>query len=286
MIVIKQRFLTTLLMISFSITSVVAEELVVPEKNLKLSDFKYNMSDDLVKSMEWAYKGSYKQFHGTQNLVFASIAVLSSLYFIKNDERISKKTVNKNKNKNEKVLRIISDSSIFFNTPIMPALFYAYGVSNKDSKMVRFSQEYLAALTLSLLETAVISAIPVHQRPDQKNLSFWEKAFRGQSSFPSGHVVGYTVFGLKSLQFYGPHYALIPLSFAVATGFERVLAEKHFISDVVASGFISLLASEGVRYASGYNKNHPVFDWIFKSQFTLQLIRQNGIPGLLTSFTF
>jgi membrane-associated phospholipid phosphatase len=253
-------------------------------KDLSISDFKYSIKEDFLDTLEWTYKGSYKQFQQTQNLIFAGVAVLSTLYFIKNDERISKKSVKKNKN--EKVFRLISDSSILFNTPIVPIIFYGIGVSNEDSHMVRFSKEYFSALTLSLLETAVISAIPVHQRPDQKELSFWETAFRGQSSFPSGHVVGYSILGLKTLQFYGPYYAIAPFAFAAATGFERVHSEKHFISDIVASGFISLLASEGVRYASGYNKNHPIYEWIFNHDFAIDYIRKDKTPGLLASFSF
>lgn len=253
-------------------------------EQLKLKDFSYSISGDLIESMKWAYQGSYKQFQGTQNLVLTGLAVLSTAYFIHNDERISKNTTKKNSN--ESLLRFISDSSILFNTPIIPMMFYGVGVSNKNEKMVRFSKEYLAALTLTLLETGVVSMIPVHQRPDQKELSFWETAFRGQSSFPSGHVVGYSVLGMKTFQFYGPLLSIVPFALAAATGFERVHAEKHFMSDVVASGAMSLLASEGVRYASNYNNNHPVYQWIFKHNFSLNYIRSYDIPGLLLSFTY
>lgn len=240
--------------------------------------------DDFIESLEWSYQGSYKQFQRTQNLVFAGAALLSTMYFIKNDERISQKSVNKKKN--EKIFRIVSDSSIFFNTPIMPFIFYSIGVSNNDQHMVQFSKEYFSALVLSLLETAIISTIPVHQRPDQKELSFWEKAFRGQSSFPSGHVVGYSILGFKTLQFYGPSYAIAPLALAAMTGFERVHGEKHFVSDVIASGFISLLASEGVRYSAGYQKNHRIYEWIFNHEFSLNYIRKGEVPGLAVSFKY
>lgn len=245
---------------------------------------RFDAKEDLIDSLEWAWKGSYKQFHGTQNKVFATLALLSTTYFIFNDKRISKKIAKQNKD--EKIFRLISDVSIFFNTPILPMSFYIWGRQRSDDKMVRFSKEYLATLTLALLETAAISMVPVHQRPDQKELSFWEKAFRGQSSFPSGHVVGFTVLGMKSLQFYGPQYAIAPFILAAATGWERVRGEKHFASDIVASGFISLLASEGVRYASDYDQNHPIYDWIFKHDFSLNYIRRNEAPGMSVSFSY
>ncbi|MBI2520723.1 MAG: phosphatase PAP2 family protein [Bdellovibrio sp.] len=254
------------------------------EKNEDLSKLKFDAKDDFLQSMKWAYQGSYLQFSSTQNLVFTAVAIGAIGYFIYNDKMISEKAVRENKN--EGFIRLVSKSSIFFNTPVLPMAFYYWGRNHQDAKMVRFSQEYLAALFLTLAETAAISIIPVHQRPDNKDLSFIETAFRGQSSFPSGHVVGYTVLGFKSLQFYGPEYALLPLGLAVATAFERVHSEKHYASDVIASSFIALLASEGVRYASNYDKNHPIYEWIFKHEFTLQYIRSHQVPGLQASVTF
>lgn len=275
--------ISLLLMMTLVFIPLMAFE-VEKEAAITPADLKFNARDDFLKSMEWAYKGSYKQFERTQNLLFFGIAALSTIYFIRNDDRLS--ALSSKRNKNEKLLRNISDASIFFNTPILPAVFYSIGVSNKDEKMVRFSQEYLAALTLTLVETAAISIIPVHQRPDGKELSFWEKAFRGQSSFPSGHVVGYAILASKSFQFYGPHYGLIPLGLTLAVAYERVHSEKHFASDVVASGFLSFLASEGVRYASDYKGNHPIYEWFFNHDFSMDYIRKDNIPGLRFSFTY
>lgn len=252
--------------------------------DLKLEDFKYNVKDDAYEVLKWSYQGAYKQFSGTQNLLLTGLAILSTSYFIKNDKEISDNVVKKHSN--EKVLRFISDSSIIFNTPLIPLAFYGAGVVRKDKKMMSFAKEYMASMTLALFETGVISMIPVHQRPDQKELTVWETAFRGQSSFPSGHVVGYTILGFKAFQYYGVFAAAIPLGLAFATGFERVHAEKHFISDVVASGAISFLASEGVRYAANFDDNHPLYEWIFNHDFTINYTRNYGVPGMMMSFTY
>ncbi|MEK6626780.1 MAG: phosphatase PAP2 family protein [Bdellovibrionota bacterium] len=279
------KVILSLALILFGISAFGVETAVEPvEKSEDLSKLKFDAKDDFLQSMKWAYQASYKQFSGTQNLIFAAIAVAATGYFIHNDERVSQKAVRKHKN--ERFFRFVSDSSIFFNTPILPMTFYYWGRTHQDVKTVRFSQEYLSALTLAMVESLAISIIPVHQRPDKKDLSFWETAFRGQSSFPSGHVIGYTVLGFKSLQFYGPQYALVPMTLAVATAFERVHSEKHYASDVIASAFISLLASEGVRYASNYDKNHPIYEWIFKHDFKISYIRKDEIPGLQTSLNF
>ncbi len=277
--------LVLLFFFSFFLFSSFAKERALKEKEeIKISDFEINVLTDFLDSMNWAYRGSMMQFQNTENLVFSSFSLLSTLYFIKNDKRISSRAVKKKKN--EKLIKLISDSSIFFNTPVMPMLFYGVGASRKDQKMLTFSKEYFSAMTLALLETGLISAIPVHQRPDTKKLSFWEKAFRGQSSFPSGHVIGYSILGFKLFQFYGPRYAILPFALAFTTGFERVHAEKHFISDVVASGFISFLASQGVAYASASDKHHALYKWIFAHNFSLKYMRKKNTPGLITSFSF
>jgi hypothetical protein len=266
------------------ILSVHAEDKVEPESLPPVEELRYDAKEDLIDSLEWAWKGSYKQFETTQNKIFFGLAIVASIYFIDNDERISQNIVKKNKN--EKVLRAISDASIFFNTPIVPIAFYSWGRSHSDNKMIQFSKEYLAAQVLTLVESAAISLVPVHQRPDQKELSFWEKAFRGQSSFPSGHVVGYSVLAHKSFQFYGPLASILPTTLAVATAYERVHGEKHYISDVVASGFLSFLACEGVSVATGYKRHHPVYKWIFDHDFSLDYIRKDDIPGMRVSFSW
>ena len=74
------KFLVTLFFLSFSTTSYSIEE------KLKLEDIRYSVKDDFFESIEWAYKGSYKQFQGTQNLIFAGLAVASTLYFLDNDD--------------------------------------------------------------------------------------------------------------------------------------------------------------------------------------------------------
>jgi membrane-associated phospholipid phosphatase len=267
----------------FTLTNAFSQDEATKESP-QVEELRYNFKEDFGDTLEWAWKGSYKQFEGTQNLIFFGLAIASTAYFIENDKRISKKFVRKNKN--EKALRAVSDASIFFNTPLLPLTFYAWGRSRLDNKMVQFSKEYFAAQALVLLETAAISMIPVHQRPDQKELSFWEKAFRGQSSFPSGHVVGYSVLAHKSFQFYGPIYSILPSALAIATAFERVHGEKHYISDVIASGFLSFLACEGVRIAAGYEKNHPVYQWIFEHDFSLDYIRKDDASGMQVSFSW
>ena len=240
--------------------------------------------DDTAKTFEYMGRGAYLQFTGMQNLIMWGIAAGSVAYYLHNDKRILKATLKKRDVSG--VGRTVSDMGIFFNTPIIPMLFYGKARLAGDEKMIRFAQEYLATLGLSLIECTLISAIPMHERPDSSNTDFWEEKFRQQSSFPSGHVVGYLALGVKAFQFYGPLASALPFSLAAITAYERVRTEKHYASDVIASGFITLLASEGVRMASSYQKNHPLYKWIYEHNFNIEYIRQQSIPGLLISFAF
>ena len=224
------------------------------------------------------------QFQGTQNLVMWAIATGSVLYYLHNDERILKHTLTE---RNITGLhRTVSDAGVFFNTPAMPMLFYGFGRYQQNDKMIRFSQEYLATLGISLIEGSLISMLPMHERPNTTDTNFWEENFRHQSSFPSGHVIGYMALACKSFQFYGPLAATLPFSLAVITAYERVRTEKHYTSDVIASGFLTLLASEGVRMASNYPHYHPLYQWIFIHNFQANYIKHHDIPGLLLSFRF
>ena len=180
----------------------------------------------------------------------------------------------------------MSDIGIAFNSPLISGSFYYLGRRNDDEKMIRFSQELFATTALSLLETAAISAIPFHKRPDSSKLSFIEKSVRGTSSFPSGHVIGYAALTFKAFQFYGLKAAIIPGVLTAISAFERIHTEKHFASDVVASTFITLLASEGVRAASNFTGNNSLYKKLFLHEFKMGMIRKDTAPGLLISFKY
>ena len=254
------------------------------ENTGSVKELKYELKKDFLDSLQWAYQGSYRQFQGWQNLILWAGAIATTGYFLDHDKRISNNLVQKNDNVH--LAEFVGKGSALFNTPLFALGMYYWGRSRKDDKMVQFSKEYFSALVLALVETNLIAIIPVHDRPDQKELSFWEKVVRGQSSFPSGHTIGYAVLGFKTLQFYGPLMALLPLTFTALTGFERVHSRKHYISDIVGATFISFMASEGVRYATGYKNNHPFYKWVFEHDVALNFIRKDQAPGLMFSFSY
>lgn len=252
--------------------------------NLFATENEYDFSDDFKTSLNYAYDGIGLQFSTGQGFLAALIATASTFYFVKNDDQISKKAVERESSGN--ILTIISDSAVFFNTPVLPSALWLQAKRTQDDKLRRFAMEFFATGILAMGETVVISAIPVHQRPSGDDLSPVETWFRGRSSFPSGHVIGFAALGFKTLQFYGPLYSIVPLGLAGVTAYERVHSEKHFASDVIASGFITLMASEGVRLASKYEHNHPLYKLIFDYDFRAGYIYDKDSRGVQVSWSY
>ena len=217
--------------------------------------------DGLKSSLTYFVEGSYMQFTAKNNLYYAAAAAPSLWYSFKEDDRIS---ANERKKHIPKYMKISSDLAPVLSFPIIPMSFFYYGVKTDNSKSVQFAKETFAAMYLALLESAAISVIDVHERPDKRGLSKWETNFRGDSSFPSGHVVPYAVLALKTLQFYGPYYAIAPTALLLATSVQRVRDGKHYLSDVVGGIFLSAFAAEGVRKAANYQDTNVVYKVLFE----------------------
>ena len=133
----------------------------------------------------------------------------------------------------------------------------------------------------------MISLVHVHDRPVENGVGFWETAFRGDSSFPSGHIIPYAALFFKTLQFYGPYWSVIPGALTVISGQQRVEDGKHYLSDVVGAVFLTAFASEGVRQAAGYADNHPFYQRHFEDKdVQVGLIHHRGHfgPRIVWSF--
>lgn len=250
----------------------------------KNESFQHNLKDDFFTSLDYLKRASYLQFQGTSNWIIlgGTVAVMIPLW--NSDKKISK---NQSAKKDYGYEKVVADVGILANFPVVPALAYYVGRSNQDEKMIKYSQEYFAALNLALIEAAVISFVPMHPRPTEKeNLTFWEKNFRYESSFPSGHTVGWSVMTFKTFQYYGPIYAAVPAGLAYISSMERVKTDKHYVTDVIGSSIVALLASEGTRMAGANKDNHKIYKWIFEHDLKVGFLsdRQNYIATLCGTF--
>lgn len=232
--------------------------------------------EDLKKGVTLLLQGSKEQFTTKSNAYYLGAAIPSLLYSFNNDDRLSLNARSKNI---PNYINIAGDLGVIFSFPVAPLSFYYLGRSSQDDHMMQFSVEFIAAMYLALAESSILSYIPIHDRPVTTGLSKWETDFRGGSSWPSGHIIPFASLFFKTLQFYGPVWSIGPAILTVLTSVQRVRDGKHHVSDVVGAFFISAFASEGVRQAAGYNKNHPIYKWIFENDASLGLVRKGDAIG-------
>lgn len=237
--------------------------------------------EGLKKSFTYLYQGSYLQFQEKNNLYSAAAAAPLLWYSFDQDKRISDHARTKSI---PKVVQLSSDLAPVLGFPLISFATFTYGIKKDDQKMVQFAQEYFGAMYLAFLESAAISYIKIHRRPSESNLAKIETQFRGDSSFPSGHVIPYAALALKTFQFYGPLAAAAPTALFYLTSVQRIRDGKHYLSDVVGGFFLSVWASEGVRRAGQFADNHPAYKFLFERNATLGIIEHEGAIGPRISF--
>jgi len=237
--------------------------------------------DGLKKSFTYLYQGSYMQFQEKNNLYYAAAAAPALWYSFDQDKRISD---NARMKSIPKAMQISSDLAPVLGFPLISFAAFSYGVKTDNPKMVQFAEEYFGAMYIAFLESAAISYIQVHKRPSEKNLAPIETRLRGDSSFPSGHIIPYATLALKTFQFYGPYAAVGPTALFVLTSMQRVRDGKHYLSDIVGGFFLSAWASEGVRRAGNYSENHPAYKFFFERNVAFGIIEHEGTIGPRLTF--
>lgn len=239
--------------------------------------------EDLKTSFSYLAHGSYLQFTQKQNLYYLGAAAPSLWYSFDQDDRISALARRKRMPRH---VDITGDLGVFLSFPVAPAGIYLWARSKENTHAMQFVLETLATTYLSLAESGILSFIDIHERPDTSNLSKWETNFRGDSSFPSGHMIPYAALTFKTFQFYGPYWAIAPMVLTVWASQQRLIDGKHYLSDVVGSFFLTAMASEGVRAAAGYSKNHPIYKWLFERNFQVGVLRHEQAIGPMVSLEF
>lgn len=232
--------------------------------------------EGLKSSLTYLYRGSYLQFKAKNNLYVAAAAAPTLWYSFEEDKRLTFHSMTKSV---PKYMQISSDLAPVISFPIIPLAFFTYGLKKDDSTAMQFAKETFATMYLALIESAALSVIDIHERPKKDKLSKWETNFRGDSSFPSGHVIPYAALTLKTLQFYGPYYAAVPGALFLATSLQRVRDGKHYFSDVVGGFFLTAFASEGVREAAKSDHTSSVYRSLFENNFTIGYIEHEGVIG-------
>lgn len=238
---------------------------------------------DFKETLDYAWRAFYTQFTLKSNLDWAGLGVPATWYAFEHDERIKGRYGG---GEIPNIIDHVGDAGVLLNFPFLSLGLYAGGIAGDNEHKVQFAKEYFAAMYLALLESGALSYVHVHARPSSENVSFWEREFRGKSSWPSGHTVPYATLFFKTLQFYGPKWAALPFALTVLASIQRIKDQKHWLSDVTASFFLCAFASEGVRAVAGYKKNHPFYRRLFERNVRIGLFRSRNAIGPLVSWNF
>ena len=281
----KLKFISTVLFIAISSFNLsrANDDIVLPQENKTTSGEGIDYWGDFKESISLLVEGSYTQFTTRNNAYYAAGGVPLVWYSFEEKRRIQSRYGG---TEIANIIDHVGDAGVAFNFPIIHFGFYYYGKKSGNNHHVQFAKEYFAAMYLTLIESGLLSYVDVHQRPVTGDESFWEKEFRGKSSWPSGHVVPYMTLFFKTLQFYGPAWSIAPLAMSVMASMQRVQDNKHWLPDVTASLVLSAWASEGVRKAAGYDKNDPVYKWMFEHDVALGIEQYQGAIGPRFSFSY
>ena len=143
----------------------------------------------------------------------------------------------------ESWIRITNRFGGGMNPPLIVIFFLVAGIAYRHSRWI-FYAVAMAAAGLSAGVIAHIFKIIVGRTRPELWLGPFHFAHAGANSFPSGHTVG--AFALAGvLIFVSPSRTLRIAAFllAAAVGVSRVIAFRHWPSDVLASALIGLLAA-------------------------------------------
>lgn len=131
---------------------------------------------------------------------------------------------------------------IFFPSVLAPFFcmpFFALGMYLVGYQS--FAKSVFICQSVALILSGIMSFIPFHERPSKDNLTFWDTRFRGPSSFPSGHVIPYTVLTYYSFKHFGVLIALLFFIFLACTIYERLIRKRHYLIDILGGVLLSFI---------------------------------------------
>lgn len=251
--------------------------------NEQRSSPQFELWSDIGTTLNLAWRGSYEQFQSKTSYAYLGTGSVFLAHAIDRDDEI---IAHYGRNEKNTPMEILDALGVIGGSPIWPAIFYIYGRNNADEKLLRFTMESVAAIFLAQMETVAFSFMDIHERPSKDSLSKWETSFRGDSSFPSGHVIPWYIMGLKTMQFYGPAMSSIPFIVGLGISYERIQSRKHYWSDIIGSMILSGMASEGVRKAAGHSKNHSFYKNHLENDFSFIPIISSRVMALSCSYQF
>ena len=211
---------------------------------------KVSLFGDVGDVLGIAWKASYTQLLDAENLTILGVGGLATWAADANDDGWLRKLRSRDYLTND-VMSVIGDETALAMAAV-PLATWLLANRFEDEKLRSFSLETLSGITLVYAETLLIAhAIPTHERPRDLDgdpaSSFFDTAFRGNYSFPSGHLIGPLMVTLKAWDYYGWKAAIVPATVTTVSAFNRIGDGSHYPSDVVAATVLSISAHLSTR---------------------------------------
>jgi len=176
----------------------------------------------------------------------AAAVIVVALIWITADAPLIAAAENIRYDTTESVIRIMNRFGGGMNPPMIVVFFLIAGIVYRRERWVSYAVMMVVAGLGAGLIAHVIKLAAGRTRPEVW-LGPHHFAYAGANSFPSGHTVG--AFALAGVLLFASRsipLRVVAILLASAVGASRVLAFRHWPSDVVASAAIGLL----VAYAS------------------------------------
>lgn len=140
-------------------------------------------------------------------------------------------------------IRIMNRLGGGMNPPMVVLFFALCGVAYATPRWLRYAYAMAAASLGAGLIAHALKLLVGRTRPELW-LGPFHHAWGGANSFPSGHTVGaFAIGGVLLIASRSGGLRVVALLLASAVGLSRMLAFRHWLSDVVMSAFLGLLAA-------------------------------------------
>ena len=205
----------------------------------------------LVAAGTTAFRPAVRRRYGALIALAAGALVVAAVWMFA-DERVIAAAETLRVDRVESVIRILNRFGGGMNPPMIVIFFVVAGIAYRHPLWVRIGVSMAVAGLIAGLSAHALKALVGRTRPE-----LWMGAFhfaRGDdSSFPSGHTVGaFALAGVLLFLARSVPLKVVAIALASAVGISRVIAMRHWPSDVVASAVIGLVVAWAVSsdYAS------------------------------------
>ncbi|MDJ0764403.1 MAG: phosphatase PAP2 family protein [Myxococcota bacterium] len=150
-------------------------------------------------------------------------------------------------------------AGLALNFGLAPITAYVAGRVAHDEKAIHFAIELAATQLIATVEIFCLSQIPFHKRPvvergevSEGEGAFFNDFFRGQSSYPSGHMIGTTVLMFKGWEWYSWKVGIPATLATIFIGWARIEEGQHYLTDIVGSIGVAGIASFATSRMRGF----------------------------------